>query len=185
MSADLAAKSGRDPSSGRLVLVVEDRGLIAAKITQILESNGWVVLGPAATLESALELAWQVREIEAAVLDIDLRGSPVYPLTELLAERHVPFLFLTGYDPVVVPERWRGTMRVEKPFEAASLVTALQRLLAGVPGEPGEPGSFDPASALDHRAFGAIKESRNLIMERRVLAEDRSAAVAFRPSSRG
>ena len=43
-----------------------------------------------------------------ALLDINLRGEPLYPLAEALRARGVPFLFLTGYESLAIPEAWRG-----------------------------------------------------------------------------
>ena len=34
----------------------------------------------------------------SAILDINLGGEMVFPLADLLRERHIPFVFATGYD---------------------------------------------------------------------------------------
>ncbi len=99
------------------VLVVEDNGIIASKIVQLMARSGCRVVGPVATLAAALDLAQQKNSIlDAALLDIDLRGEAVYPLAEVLEARGVPFLFLTGYEQPAIPETWRGMPRIEKPF---------------------------------------------------------------------
>jgi hypothetical protein len=52
--------------------------------------------------------------IDGAVVDVNLRGLMVYPAADLLAERQVPFVFVTGYDREVIPRRcsWlRETLR--------------------------------------------------------------------------
>ena len=65
---------------GVRVLVVEDSGLVAFKITQILRKGGCSLVGPTATLAMGLVLVKREGStLDAAVLDIDLRGEPVYP----------------------------------------------------------------------------------------------------------
>jgi CheY-like chemotaxis protein len=77
------------------ILVVEDSSLIARKIEQVLLQAGYEVVGPAPTLKVALSKLQF--ELNAAVLDIDLRGEAVYPLAERLQELGTPFMFLTGF----------------------------------------------------------------------------------------
>lgn len=117
--AEHGAAGDQDPR--RLpVPVVEDRSLIAIRITQVLRKAGHAVVGPVATLAAGLEIARRDDSpLGAAVLDIDLDGEQVFPLAEALRARRVPFLFLTGYGRLVVPEPWRDVIRVEKPFDAA------------------------------------------------------------------
>lgn len=168
------------PLAGLRVLVAEDSGLIAGKIALVLRRAGCVVVGPAATLAAGLGL---VRDdparIEAALLDIDLRGEPAYPLAEALRGRGVPFLFLTGYGRLAVPECWRDTARLEKPFEAPALLEALRRLVAGGPAAgPGNRrgGSADEPPEAVRRVFATVKRQRNLVMEGRIRIE-RSALL--------
>jgi hypothetical protein len=113
-----------------------------------------------------------------ALLDINLRGEPLYPLAEALRARGVPFLFLTGYESLAIPEAWRGAPRIEKPFEAATLLGALAHLLAGAPLSSDVPASPPaPLSELDHRAFAALRINRELFMERLILEEQRDAVL--------
>jgi AmiR/NasT family two-component response regulator len=59
---------------GRRVLVVEDEFLAALTTVDFLESIGCEVVGPAARLSPALELA-QSEALDAAVLDINIAGG--------------------------------------------------------------------------------------------------------------
>ena len=179
----MAGHGEREPSNAAArnaprVLVVEDNGLIAAKLAQILRRAGHAVVGPAATLVAALDLRRQHgAALGAALLDIDLRGEPVYPLAQALEATGVPFLFLTGYESLAIPEAWRGVPRIEKPFEATALLGALARLLAGAPLPPDPPVSSPaPLSELDHRAFAAMRRTRELFMERYILREESGTA---------
>jgi hypothetical protein len=54
----------------------------------------------------------------------------VYPVAELLAERHVPFLFLSGYGEEAIPPGHGDWKVCAKPFRAKDLVAMLQAELA-------------------------------------------------------
>src|SRR3954470_681835 len=89
---------------GRRLLIVEDDYLIAADLASSLEELGAEVIGPAGTVEDALELVQRSGEtLDGAVLDINLREQRVYPVATALARHGVPFVFVTGYDTVAIP----------------------------------------------------------------------------------
>lgn len=103
------------------ILIVEDNTLVAEVIAETLADQGYEVVGPAQSLSAGLELA-QDADLAGALLDIDLAGRPCFPIAHLLADRHVPFLFLTGYhDPSMIPRDLRSTWRLTKPFHLSDL----------------------------------------------------------------
>jgi CheY-like chemotaxis protein len=113
---------------GKRVLIVEDEYLVAMLIEDVLEECGCSVLGPFGTVDAALEAA-RTETFDLAVLDVNLRGIKVYPVAELLAERHIPFLFLSGYGDEAVP-LGRSTWKVcAKPFKTKDLIEKLHRAL--------------------------------------------------------
>ena len=116
---------------GRHVLVVEDEYLIAELLGYGLEGAGAVVVGPAASVASALDLIQSGERIDAAVLDMNLQGERSYPVADLLQERRVPFLFTTGYDPMTVRPDYKHVPRCDKPMTAERVILAISRLLAG------------------------------------------------------
>jgi CheY-like chemotaxis protein len=108
------------------ILVVEDNFLTADAIQDLLETSGCEVVGPAATIAAALDLIAQAT-LDGAVLDLNLGGELSFPIAAALIERNIPFLFLTGYDDLVVPPQYRGMRRLEKPTdmrELADIVTS-------------------------------------------------------------
>jgi CheY-like chemotaxis protein len=114
--------------AGKRVVVVEDEALVAILIEELLEDCGCSVLGPCGTLEAALEVA-RTETFDMAVLDVNLRGVKVYPVADMLTERHVPFLFLSGYGDGAIP-LGRTTWKVcAKPFKAKDLVAMLSAAL--------------------------------------------------------
>jgi len=102
------------------ILVVEDNLLTADAIQDLLETSGCEVIGPVPTVAAALDLV--AREaIDGAVLDINLGGELAFPVAAALIERDIPFLFLTGYDDLVVPPQYRGMRRLDKPTDMRML----------------------------------------------------------------
>ena len=115
---------------GRRLLVVEDDYGIANDMARFLDDAGAEVVGPAGTVEDALELVEsEATALDAAALDINLHGERVYPVADALAARGVPFVFATGYDAQVIPEAYAGVPRLEKPVDRAQLARALARSL--------------------------------------------------------
>ena len=68
--------------------------------------------------------------LDLAVLDVNLRGEKVYPVAELLSERHIPFVFLSGYGEEAIPTDHRDWKACPKPFKANDLIAMLQAVLA-------------------------------------------------------
>jgi two-component sensor histidine kinase len=111
--------------AGCRVLLVEDSVLIAMETEDVLEDAGCVVVGPVATLRDGLRLADRER-LDAAVLDVDLAGEPVFPLAARLRELGVPFVFVTGYNErAVFPSEFADVPRIGKPIHGPSLLAAL------------------------------------------------------------
>lgn len=121
-----------NPWAGLRLLVVEDEFINAMFTVDSLEERGCVVVGPAASLDEAMELA-ERESMDGAILDVNLAGQPVFPLTDRLVARGVPVLLTTGYDSSTLPERMRGLCQLQKPFSDEQLFAALGRLF---PSEP-------------------------------------------------
>ena len=113
---------------GLRVLVVEDDFLISLLLDEMLTTAGCVVVGPLPRLADALEAAAN-ESCDAAVLDVNLGGERVYPVAAILAERRVPFIFVTGYSGDVLPCEYAGQPCIAKPFRAAQLLAALSNLI--------------------------------------------------------
>jgi len=64
--------------SGEHVLVAEDECVIALDLTDMLESAGATVIGPAATVREALRLAMS-EAVDRALLDFNLADGEVIP----------------------------------------------------------------------------------------------------------
>ncbi|MBX5159286.1 MULTISPECIES: response regulator [unclassified Rhizobium] len=111
---------------GYRVLVVEDEFMLAEDLSLELADAGAIVIGPAQSLEHAIELLAVSDVLDAAVLDVNLHGEPVYPVADRLLELHVPFVFTTGYDASVLPARFKLIGCCAKPIDMTRLLEALQ-----------------------------------------------------------
>ena len=98
------------------VLLVEDEALVAMMIAETLGEFGFRVIGPLATASDALAAA-RDSHVDAAVLDINLGDGLVYTVADILGNRGVPFVFVTGYDADSVDPRFSGVPILQKPIE--------------------------------------------------------------------
>jgi two-component sensor histidine kinase/ActR/RegA family two-component response regulator len=116
----------RNRSGEARILVVEDESLLAMELEQLLQSEGYSIVGPFSSLARAAESA--LREpIDLAILDTNLNGEMVYPLADNLSARGIPFIFLTGYGASDLPERFRAAPRIAKPYDPGALSRELLR----------------------------------------------------------
>jgi hypothetical protein len=69
-------------------------------------------------------------KIDAALVDVHIRGERVFPLCEALAAKGVPFVLTSGYADWNMPEKWRDRPRLQKPYTLAQIGEALNRLLS-------------------------------------------------------
>lgn len=111
---------------GLRILYVEDEGLIAMLVEDMLRDLGFdVVL--AMRLDAGLRLAREA-DIHAALLDLNLGQGFSYPIADMLLGRGIPFLFATGYGHGGVETAYRTCPVLQKPFDIDALAEALSQL---------------------------------------------------------
>jgi CheY-like chemotaxis protein len=116
--------------AGRRVLVVEDSPVVAEATDQMLCDMGCVVVGPATTMAPALEMAGEER-LDAALVDLNIRGGKAFPVLRILRNRSIPFLITSGYADWSMPDEWQHQPRLAKPYTPNQLREALLGLLPG------------------------------------------------------
>jgi two-component SAPR family response regulator len=110
------------------VLIVEDQYLVAADLDRAVTRLGGVIVGPVASTEAArAEIARSA--IDLAFLDVNLDDKMVFPLADELQNRGIPFVFATGHDASILPERFKSRLRLEKPFTVHSVREVIRQLL--------------------------------------------------------
>lgn len=114
------------PLLDRRILVVEDDYMIATALADLLEEAGAVVVGPFGRVAQALDaIRDAAAPIDAAVLDVDLRGETSYPVADALAAIGVRVVLTTGYDSGAIAPGYRHLPRCEKPVTRRVLVDVL------------------------------------------------------------
>jgi len=121
------------PHRTRRVLLVEDESLVAMMMQELLNEFGYAVLGPAGEVGAALRAA-AAETFDGAILDVNLNGSPIYPVADALIARGLPFLFITGYDAESIGTRYPGVPVIQKPVEPEGLRIALAALFRNAGG---------------------------------------------------
>lgn len=114
--------------AGRRVLVVEDSPLIAAVLEDILQDLGCTVVGPIGNMAFAVDLA-KTEAMDAAIIDLNIRGGKVYPVAEVLRDRNIPFLLASGYADWTLREDFKDRPRLTKPYSAELVEQRLLTLL--------------------------------------------------------
>ena len=114
---------------GHRILLVEDEALVAMYTEAVLADAG-------ARVEIAMRLETGLRAAEAsafdvAVLDMNLGGKSSLPIADLLADRKIPFLFVTGYGPGAWFGSHENASKLQKPFTDLQLIAALHGLVRG------------------------------------------------------
>ena len=110
------------------ILVVEDEALLAVDLSLILEDEGATIAGPCLSLAAALD---SIETIDAAVLDVDLKGEAVFPMADRLARDGTPFVFHTGRaDLAELRSRYGEAVPiVAKPSSPSDIVRELSRAI--------------------------------------------------------
>ena len=117
------------------VLVVEDEALIAMLVEDMLHDGGGEMVGSAATLADAVDLA-RTAQADVALLDLDLRGTLAYPAADVLRGRGVPLVFTSGYGSGALIQRFQDCPMLDKPFDQHNLEQAIDMALRSWPGSP-------------------------------------------------
>jgi DNA-binding response OmpR family regulator len=116
--------------AGKRVLIVEDEMLVAVLIEDLMAELGCSTVGPCGSVAMALDTI-RTESFDLAVLDVNLDGELVYPVAEALAERQIPFLFLSGYGDEAIPPGHRDWRVCAKPFRADDLANMMSAALEG------------------------------------------------------
>ena len=121
------------PLRGLNVLIVEDESLVLFHLEDTLTELGCVIVGPAMRLEQAQELVSASSDVDAAILDVNLGGRPIFPVAEALTARGVRIVFATGYGRQGLPEEWRDHPVLMKPYTSDDVERALREIVAARP----------------------------------------------------
>jgi PAS domain S-box-containing protein len=121
--------------NGNRVMVVEDEALVAMVVSDAMIELGYQVVGPFSRPPDAIA-AVRNNDIAAAILDINLAGTLVYPVAEELTSRGIPFVFVTGYGVESIDKRFADIPVLQKPIERETLQRIFVNGAAGAAESP-------------------------------------------------
>ena len=117
----------------RRVLIAEDEALIRLDLKEMLEEEGYAVVGEAGDGEQAIALADSLRP-DLVILDVKMPKVDGIAAAERIAgDRIAPVVILTAFGQRDLVERAReaGAMAyVVKPFDASDVVPAIEVAMA-------------------------------------------------------
>lgn len=116
-----------DPTLEKSILIIEDDAIVTMLVEDMLLDMRLQVL-TSSTLENAL-FDIESETFDAAIVDMHLRGESAMAAIELLLERKVPFLVLSGGDQSAFRTRHPQVVTMAKPFDKAELEDAVRTLL--------------------------------------------------------
>jgi CheY-like chemotaxis protein len=109
---------------GIRLLIIEDEALVAMFIEDILSEMGCETVDILTSLPDAVSRVDGVN-FDAVILDVNLGGERTYSLAERLIEKHIPFIFSTGYGVSGIPDNLHNVPIIQKPFQKSDLENAL------------------------------------------------------------
>jgi two-component SAPR family response regulator len=130
-------------------MIVEDEALLALELELEVESAGHVVIGTAASRKAAFDIIDETGP-DFAFVDVHLSDGPSgIDIGRRLAERSIPFVFVTG-NVKRIPEDFVGAIgAIEKPYTMNGLQNALNYIAATVAG--GDSATPPPGLILPER----------------------------------
>ena len=121
--------------TGETILVVEDEGLIALHLMELLEKAGYKVSGLAATGEMVLQTLATSPPPDLILMDIGLAG-PIDGIETARLIRNkfsIPLIFVTAYTSALTCERMKEVAPdgvIFKPFIDTDLLAAVAKALS-------------------------------------------------------
>jgi two-component system, response regulator PdtaR len=117
--------------TGETILVVEDEGLIALHLTELLERAGYRVPDPIFAGEMVLEMLEKSPEPDLILMDIGLAGSldGIETARQIRQRFSIPLIFVTAYTSDRMIERIREIAPdgvIVKPFVDTDLLALVR-----------------------------------------------------------
>jgi len=112
------------------ILIIEDELIIASDIQNILEKEGYVVVGVANRFEDALKLFTE-KPPDIVISDIYLKGkkSGIDAVKEMLNKVPVPIIFITAYSSneiINLVADFNSITYITKPFTSTQILAAVK-----------------------------------------------------------
>jgi DNA-binding NtrC family response regulator len=111
----------------RRVLIVEDDPVVAMVVEDTLRGMGLETLVNLSLLDALYEL--ETSDIDAALIDMVLRGESAHPIVLALIARDIPFVVISGKDQPELTAKFPQIRIVLKPLSVQALEQLTLELL--------------------------------------------------------
>ncbi len=112
---------------GKRLLLLEDDPILGMLLEDMVDMLGCRIAGSFQTVDAALEaVTAEPGSLDAAILDVNLNGSPSFPVADFLHEKGIPYIFSTGYGD----NPSQTAPKLSKPFTIDELREALEKLFS-------------------------------------------------------
>jgi CheY-like chemotaxis protein len=119
----------KDPS----ILIVEDDGLIALHLQELLRNSGYNVPNPAASGEEAIEYVRTSPLPDLILMDITLDGklNGIETARQIRKISDIPVIFLSAHSDMMLltREEEAPTGFIAKPFNRVDVVQTVEKML--------------------------------------------------------
>lgn len=119
------------PLHGIRVLILEDDFWQAEDSRDRLIEAGAEVVAMTGSISAATAFA-SVQQIDIGLLDINLAGSRSFDFARALLKLDTPVLFLTGYEPDLLPLDLADVPTLTKPAVWPVIIAQLARMVSGL-----------------------------------------------------
>nr|WP_281376459.1 response regulator [Sphingomicrobium lutaoense] len=109
--------------------MVEDSPVISMEAEDRLKEADYFVVGPAYDMAAAIDLA-RNEQIDAALVDLNIRGEKSFDILQILDDRDIPFVIISGYADWSMPKEWEPRPRLQKPFDHKTLLETIEMLIS-------------------------------------------------------
>lgn len=131
----MSQREDAKPLADIRVVLIEDEALVIMLLEDMLSELGCRVVGVAAHLDEAVQLAG-CTDADVAIVDVNLAGQDAYAVAERLAERDIPFIFATGYGRQGLRAGFAGQPTLQKPFRLEDLRRVISETMFGAEQDP-------------------------------------------------
>ncbi len=126
------------------VLVVQDNVLVAKTMGEVLSRVGLSSVIIHNLADAMIEA--EPGNFEIALVDMNLRGEPAWPLLARLKESGKPFAVVTSFAPPELNANFPGLLIAIKPMGVKMLKSVVRKLLVQL--ESGSPAGASTSEAL-------------------------------------
>ena len=115
------------------IMIVDDEALVLFDLCMTVEDLGHTVVHDCTSLVEA-ERCLSGSTPDAALLDIDVGGTPVWPLARALKRKGCPICFVSANSShAELANEFTDSLFVDKPASPSDIRTALEALLTPTP----------------------------------------------------